>query len=184
MIAPALPRWVADRLADVATGVNALSPQVPRALLDSAPPEVSIYNAIDSAWVARSSPVEGVTPDLWIMQVGVGLTLEMTGNPDAEGSLSDTATVVVHLAGVTSEGDNAAAVAAAYRIMRATRRCLNIALREFGMEDVVLEGQAITAPETMSLISSEQQPGAGQIDLILILPFTIHDYWALGASET
>ncbi len=184
MIAPALPRWVAEVLADAETGVNALRTQVPRGIDDAAPPEVGIYNAIDDAWVARSSPVETVTPTEWVLQVNVGEELQVSGDPLASGSADDTATIVVHLAGVAATGDNAAALAAAHRLMRAVRRCLNIAFRARRTDPLDLEGQLIALPNELTLLTQEPQPGSGAVDLALVIPFTIIDSWALGALES
>lgn len=183
MIAPALPRWVAEVLAADETGVNALRTQVPRSLLDAAPPAVAIYNAIDDSWVARKSPIEAVTPDLWVLQIGVGDEITVDGDPFTSGSLEDTVTVVIHLAGVALQSGNAAALAAAHRLMRAVRRCLLHAWRELGMAGLLLEGQRFTMPSTMQLLTQEAKQGAGAVDLALVIPFQSTDTWALGASE-
>lgn len=186
MITAALPRWIAQQLADPDFGVNALRASVPRDEIDPVPPPVSIYNAIDDDWVARKSPTEGVTPDEWVLHVNVGESIQLAGDPDAEGNVSDSADVVIHLAGVTLQGKNAAALAAAHRLMRAVRRCLLHAFRGVRRLDppaLVLEGQRIEMPAELALLIKEHQPGSGAVDLALVIPFDITDEWALGAPE-
>lgn len=186
MIAPALPRWVAEAMADPESGVNALRHQVPRAPIDNVPPEVAVYNAIDDAWLARRSPLDPVevTPALWVLQVNVGEELQLDGDPLASGSLDDTAVVVIHLAGVAMQSDNAQALASAHRLMRAVRRCLLTAWQDVGMGGLLLEGQRFTLPATLQLLTQEPKPGSGAVDLALVIPFSSTDTWALGAPET
>lgn len=185
MITAALPRWVAERLADPDYGVNALRVLVPRDETDPEPPEVAIYNAIDDDWVARKSPVEEVTPDLWVLHVNVLEEIDVVGNP-AEGDLADTATVVILLAGVTAEGKSADALIAGHRLMRAVRRCLVSAFRAIQNDELPvldLEGQSVSLPPRLTLRTQEQKPGSGAVDFALFVPFPIHDTWALSAEE-
>lgn len=185
MITAALPRWIAQVLADPDHGVNALAPLVPREETDPTPPAVAIYNAVDDDWVARSSPVEMVTPDLWVLHVNVAEEIDLAGSP-SEGDISDTATIVVLLAGVATDGKSAEALIAGHRLMRAARRSLFDAFRSIQQQAkpvLTLEGQDITMPESMSLRTQEQQAGSGAVDFALFLPFTITDQWALGAPE-
>ncbi len=185
MITPALCRWVAEVLSDFDYGVNALRVLVPRRETDPEPPPVAIYNAVDADWVARSSPVEAVTPDLWVLHINVAEEIDLAGDP-AEGDISDTATVVILLAGVTTEGKNAEALAAGHRIMRAVRRCLHDAFRNIQQQEspvLELEGQLVSPPEGLTLRTQEQKPGSGALDFALFVPFPIHDTWALGAPR-
>ena len=182
MITPALPRWVAAVLADPSTGVNAFAPLVPRGVTESDPPTVAIYNAVDDAWVARKHSSDVATPDEWVLAVRVAEELQLAGAPGA-GSLEDSASVVVELQGVTIDADNASALATAYRVMRAVRRSLNTAFVAQLMEPLTLEGQLITLPESLQGFTLDGTPGAGQVSLAFVLPFTLTDTWALGAEE-
>lgn len=182
MIAPALPRWVALRLADVEAGVNAIAPSVPRSADDPLPPVVAIYNAIDDDWVARAAPAEGVTPAQWVLQVNVGEELQLGGAP-FDGDLTDTATVVVLLVGVTADGEDAATLAAAHRLMRAVRRCLLLAFDALRTDGLQLEGQAFDLPNQLTVLTQEPEPGSGAIAIACVIPFPMTDTWALGAQE-
>lgn len=187
MITPGLPRWIADLLADEDTGVNTWRTTVPRGGSDAAPPEVDVYNAIDDHWVARAAPVEGVTPTRWVLHVNVGLQMQVAGDPDAEGGIADTGTVIVHLSGVTLDANNAAALAAAFRLMRVVRRVLLRgfrAIREQATPLLVLEEMEIGLPQELELLVQESTPGAGTIDMALVIPFDLTDIWALAAPET
>ncbi|WP_396216496.1 hypothetical protein [Gemmatimonas sp.] len=184
MIAPALPRWVAEVLADSENGVNALRVLVPRRESDAEPPEVAVFNAVDEDWVARAAPVEGVIPDLWALQINVGEELQIAGSPMSSDPVEDTATIVVLLVGVATDGQNAGALAAAHRIMRAVRSCLNTAFRTLRTDGLQLEGQYFSLPSQLSLLTQEPVPGSGQVALALVIPFTATDTWALGAPET
>lgn len=183
MIAPALPRWVAEILAHPETGVDALRLLVPRGPEDPEPPPVSIYNAIDSAWVARSAPAEGVTPDHWVLQVNVGEELQLGGSPLSSEPIDDTATIVALLVGVTTDGNNAATLASAHRIMRALRHCLIAAFHALRADGLALEGQHFALPSQLSVLTQEPEPGSGAIAIACVIPFTMTDTWALGAPE-
>jgi hypothetical protein len=183
MIAPALPRWVATVLADAEGGVDALRASVPRGAGDPEPPPVSVFNAIDHAWVARTAPAEGVTPTHWVLQVNVGEELQLGGNPLRSDPIADTATVVVLLVGVTAQGDDAATLASAHRLMRVVRRCLVLAFTACRTTGLTLEGQAFDLPDDLTLLTQEPEPGSGAIAIALVIPFTMTDMWALGAQE-
>jgi hypothetical protein len=56
-------RMLADRLADADEGVNAISAFVPRFTGDEVPPEVTIYDATRTGWVARGKVPKGEDGD-------------------------------------------------------------------------------------------------------------------------
>jgi hypothetical protein len=185
VIAPALPRWFAAVLAEAETGVNARRSEVPRAVQDTEPPSVVVYNAIDDAWIAAGAPLDPneVTPQQWVLQVNVGEELQLAADPFRSGG-DDTAIIVLHLSGVALGGNNAASLAAAHRLMRAARRCVVDAWRTIGQEGLLLEGQRFDLPSNMTLLTQEPKPGSGAVDLALVIPFQSTDTWALGATET
>jgi hypothetical protein len=181
MIAPALPRWVAGLLADPTTGVNALAPLVPKGHAESAPPLLAVFNTVDDAWVARKYvDVDEATPDEWVLLVRVAEEMQIAGTP-GDGSIEDSATVVVELHGVAIDSDNADALAIAFRVMRAVRRCLYLAFREQAMRPLLLEGQSIDLPSRLQGFTLDGKPGSGAVSLALVLPFTITDIWAQSA---
>lgn len=184
MIAPALPRWVSACLSDPATGVNAVSSLVPRAVSDPEPPAVAIYNALDEAWVARKHVDGEATADEWVLAVRVAQEMRLAGDP-GQGGLEDDATLIVELHGVTEDqANNAVTLGTAYRVMRAVRRVLHQQFLALQMAPLILEGQQIALPASLNGFTLDSTPGSGQITIALELPFTITDTWALGAEET
>lgn len=186
MIAPALPRWVATALADEATGVNAMLLEVPRDVSEEPPRAVTVYNAFDDAIVARKAPRTELRADEWVLSVAPAEELEHAGNPLEEGDLRDSAPIVLHLSGVTVNGDDAASLAEANRVMRAVRRVLLQAFRliQQAGTPLVLEGQTIELPEQWKSITKVVTVGSGQYDLVVVIPFLLTDDWAFSAPET
>lgn len=184
MIAPAVPRWIAAQLGHETRGINALAPLVPRDAADAAPPEVAIHNVADDAWVARSAPVEAVTPDLWILRVAASADAFLAGNPDGVGSLQDTMAVILMLEGLTGDARNDIAACHLSRLVRAIRKSLRLAFSEVraqDLNDLTLDGLIITLPTSIPVQVQPPVAGSGEIAVALSLDFSINDSWALGA---
>lgn len=185
MIAPAVVRWVAATLADELAGVNATLPTVPRGDSEEAPRPVTIYNAFDDHIVARNAPASELLASEWVLSVAPAEELDLAGDPLEQGDLRDSAPVVLHLSGVTVDGQDAHTLAEAHRVLRAVRQVLLHAFRQLrgGGEPLELERQWVDLPDRWKAIAKVVHAGSGQYDLMLVLPFLITDNWALSAPE-
>lgn len=175
MITPALLRWVTAALMHEDTGINVLAPLVPRGEDEDAPPLVQVWNAVDEDLVAAAVPPEA-SADAWVLHVQYGLIVEAAGDA-ADKDQRDGAQIVLQLNGITVEGNSAATLANAYRIMRAARKCVRDAFRALGMDALILEAQQIVLGDTLRLLIKEPTPGAGEVDLALVVPLEITDSW-------
>lgn len=175
MITPALLRWITGVLTHEDTGINVRSAQVPRGVDEAAPPAVVVWNSADDDLVAGSVPPEA-TADAWVLHVQYGLIIEASADA-SDKDQRDGAQIVLQLNGITVEGDSAVTLANAYRIMRAARRCIRDAFRALGMDALILEEQQIVLGDSLRLLIKEPSPGAGEVDLALVVPLEITDSW-------
>lgn len=180
MIVPELVRWHAAMWADPSRGIDAVAPSVPRGS-DPLPPAVVVHNAIDEDWLARGAPIDpaSLDPATWVFTVAFGQDMQLAGDL-LRGAVDDEAIIVATLTGLPDNGADAAALAAAYRLMRVARRCLVDAWRPYAQTGLELEAQRFRAPTSMRVALIDLDTDAeSKVALTMVLPYPATDPWAL-----
>ena len=177
MITPNLVAWAATLMEHPTTGLNATRLLVPRGTL-AAPPAVAVFDVVADKEVARRAPPEPTATE-WVLYCNTGESMVLAGNP-IDATQKDEAILVFHLAGATSQSDNAAALASAGLIMRALRRVLFQAFRATQASPggrLLIDQQQFHPPEDIQVRTLKPEPGSGRVDVIAIAPFTVTDHW-------
>lgn len=175
-------RQTADWLGDATHGVNALLASVPGDVGDTAPPNVTIYDATRQDWVARGVIPRGDTGNVPLLLVRGPDEAEIplwAGTDGGGWGDVEVRIAYVRRPGVTRASDDV--LTQAYQTLRAAARSLQAQFQTM-QAGPTRQGVLFERPRLRFLADQETLAGNETILASLAVTFGAFDPWVLGAT--
>jgi hypothetical protein len=173
-----LVTWAAARLADPATGLVATLPSFPNTTLPL-PGDVRVLNAYDQAWTARGDLPEKeleAGPLVIVRQAGETELAFMAEDESRQGDVH----LALHYGALGSKLHVEYQVA--HAVLRTCQRVLTQAFAWAGEEpEPEQHGVFIQRPTRVTYLPPFDEGSDAVISVACVVPFPVHDAWALGA---